>query len=298
MQADERQRRILARARANGRVDVGDVATELDVAPETIRRDLKLLDRRAGAAYARWRLSGGDRGLRDRPRLARDPARPEKRRIAGRGGTGSATRRRCSSTRASPRRSLPRPAHRPPADGGHRLAVDGRRLSPSRRTPRCCCSAAGSAPGTLATVGHWACSMLSGFVIDLAYLGANGISREFGLTTPDPAVADVKAKAVEVVPAARLRWGTTASSAPAASAGSPRSPTSRPSSPTPDCPPPRPTATPCSARRSSGSDRDAAFCAYRSTEPPGLSVACPQHYGRGMIYVRQNGHIVPRARRP
>jgi DeoR/GlpR family transcriptional regulator of sugar metabolism len=38
--------------------------------------------------------------------------------------------------------------------------------------------------------------MLSGFVVDLAYLGANGISREHGLTTPDPAVAEVKAQAV------------------------------------------------------------------------------------------------------
>jgi DeoR/GlpR family transcriptional regulator of sugar metabolism len=40
--------------------------------------------------------------------------------------------------------------------------------------------------------------MLAGFVIDLAFIGANGISREYGLTTPDPAVADVKAEAVRV----------------------------------------------------------------------------------------------------
>ena len=44
--------------------------------------------------------------------------------------------------------------------------------------------------------------MLSGFVIDLAFVGANGISRESGLTTPDPAVADIKAHAVR---AARRR---------------------------------------------------------------------------------------------
>lgn len=40
--------------------------------------------------------------------------------------------------------------------------------------------------GTLATVDHWATEMLGGFVIDLAYVGANGISREYGLTTPTP----------------------------------------------------------------------------------------------------------------
>ncbi|MBT2676279.1 DAK2 domain-containing protein, partial [Streptomyces sp. ISL-14] len=39
--------------------------------------------------------------------------------------------------------------------------------------------------GTLATVDHWTTKMLAGFVIDLAYIGANGISREHGLTTPD-----------------------------------------------------------------------------------------------------------------
>lgn len=50
--------------------------------------------------------------------------------------------------------------------------------------------------GTLATVDHWATRMLSDFVIDLAYVGANGISREYGLTTPDPAVSEVKAQAM------------------------------------------------------------------------------------------------------
>lgn len=52
--------------------------------------------------------------------------------------------------------------------------------------------------GTLATVDHWATRMLSGFVIDLAYVGANGISREYGLTTPDPAVSEVKAEVMRV----------------------------------------------------------------------------------------------------
>ncbi len=49
---------------------------------------------------------------------------------------------------------------------------------------------------TMATVDHWATRMLKELVIDLAYLGANGISREHGLTTPDPAVAAVKAQVV------------------------------------------------------------------------------------------------------
>jgi DeoR/GlpR family transcriptional regulator of sugar metabolism len=51
---------------------------------------------------------------------------------------------------------------------------------------------------TLATVDHWATVMLAGFVLDLAFIGASGISRERGLTSPDPAVADVKAQVVRV----------------------------------------------------------------------------------------------------
>lgn len=47
---------------------------------------------------------------------------------------------------------------------------------------------------TMATVDHWATRMLAGFVIDLAYVGANGISRQYGLTTPDPAVCEVKSQ--------------------------------------------------------------------------------------------------------
>ncbi|CAM5680378.1 DeoR/GlpR family DNA-binding transcription regulator [Streptomyces violaceorubidus] len=56
--------------------------------------------------------------------------------------------------------------------------------------------------GTPATVAPWAVRMLSCFVIDLAYVGANGISREHGLAAPEPAVSAVKA---QVMRAARRR---------------------------------------------------------------------------------------------
>ena len=51
---------------------------------------------------------------------------------------------------------------------------------------------------TLATVDEWALERLRSLVIDLAFLGTNGISVEHGLTTPDPAVAAVKQTAVRV----------------------------------------------------------------------------------------------------
>ena len=43
MEADERQRQILARARNDGRVQVSSLADDLSVAPETVRRDLRQL---------------------------------------------------------------------------------------------------------------------------------------------------------------------------------------------------------------------------------------------------------------
>ena len=55
--------------------------------------------------------------------------------------------------------------------------------------------------------------MLAGFVIDLAFIGANGISREHGLTTPDPAVSEVKAQAMRAVAAHASSRACTRSSA-------------------------------------------------------------------------------------
>src|ERR1035438_1119892 len=45
MYAEERQQHILDRARAAGRVEVNTLAEALDVTPETVRRDLTILER-------------------------------------------------------------------------------------------------------------------------------------------------------------------------------------------------------------------------------------------------------------
>lgn len=51
---------------------------------------------------------------------------------------------------------------------------------------------------TLATVDEWALERLRGLVIDIAFLGTNGVALNHGVTTPDPAVAAVKQTAVRV----------------------------------------------------------------------------------------------------
>ncbi len=50
---------------------------------------------------------------------------------------------------------------------------------------------------TLGVVDHWPAEMLSKLTIDLAILGANGVTVERGMTTPDPGVAAVKAAAAQ-----------------------------------------------------------------------------------------------------
>ena len=49
---------------------------------------------------------------------------------------------------------------------------------------------------TLATVDKWVAHMMEEFSIDLAFVGANGLSVANGATTPDPAVGAVKMAAM------------------------------------------------------------------------------------------------------
>jgi DeoR/GlpR family transcriptional regulator of sugar metabolism len=199
MQADERQRRILARARANGRVEVGDVAAELDVAPETVRRDLKLLDqhglvRRTHGGAVPVETAGYETGIAYRA----TSHLPEKRRIA-----------RAAADRLGDAETVFVDEGFTPQLVAEALPTDRPLTVVTASLPAA--AALSNTPSvtvlllggrlrghTLATVDHWVLRMLGEMVIDLAYLGANGISREHGLTTPDPAVGAVKAKAVAV----------------------------------------------------------------------------------------------------
>jgi DeoR/GlpR family transcriptional regulator of sugar metabolism len=197
LDAEGRRHRILAIARSEGRADVAKLAAELAVAPETVRRDLRLLERHGllrrthGGAYpvetARFETSLATRETRKVP---------EKRRIAAAAvellGDAETVFLDEGFTPQLIAEALPR---------DRELTVVTASLSTAASLATAGAITVlllgGRVRGrTLATVDHWATKMLAGFVIDLAYLGANGISREHGLTTPDPAVADVKAQAV------------------------------------------------------------------------------------------------------
>ncbi|MDH6142760.1 DeoR family fructose operon transcriptional repressor [Kitasatospora sp. GP30] len=199
MRAADRQHRILALARQEGRVEVTAAAADFKVAVETIRRDLSDLERRGlirrthGGAYP-VESAGFETDLAQRVTRHVEA----KRRIAAEAVklVGEAESIFIDEGYTPQLLAALLPADRPLTVVTASLSTAAAVADSANMTVLLL---GGRVRGrTMATVGSWACAMLSGFVIDLAFLGANGISRDLGLTTPDPVVADVKTKALEV----------------------------------------------------------------------------------------------------
>lgn len=197
MHADERQHGILERLRANGGTDVQRLATDLSVSVETVRRDLRLLEHHGLIR----RVHGGAYPV-ESPTFETT--------LASRTTHNIADKRRIAAAAAE----LVGDAETVFIDEGitpqliaEALPTDRPLTVVTAALPTAAQLAAvpsmtvillgGRVRGrTLATVDHWVVNMLAGLVIDLAYIGANGISRQHGLTTPDPAVAGVKTQAI------------------------------------------------------------------------------------------------------
>ena len=197
MYAPERQQEILRLARDGGRVDVVSLAEEFQVTAETIRRDLKALDRAGllrrvhGGAIPAGRLDF-EPDLAERESTAAD----EKDRIAKAAlaelpveGTmildaGSTVARMAAAI--PPETSLTVVTHSLPiaarlADHpGIQLHLVGGRVRHRTR----------------AAVDAWALRAYGEIRPDVAVVAANGFSVEHGLTTPDLAEAAVKRAAL------------------------------------------------------------------------------------------------------
>jgi DeoR family fructose operon transcriptional repressor len=192
--APERQQEILGRARAEGRVDVSALARDLDVTPETVRRDLTVLER-----YGVLRRVHG--GAIPVERLGFEPN------VAHREGLFAAEKERIAKAALD---ELP--------DGGSVLIDAGTttvrlaELIPADRELTVVTHALpvaqvlASRPGitlhvvggiirgrTLAAVGTWADRCLADVRADVVFLGTNALTVEHGLSTPDLAEAAVKA---------------------------------------------------------------------------------------------------------
>ncbi len=197
---DERRRLILDQARASGHIQVTEMAIRLDVAAETVRRDLEVLEKHGlirrthGGAHP---VDGA--GFETHLTHRSDQMIPEKRRIA----TAAAENLGDAETIYLDEGSTPQLV-------GEELINLRRPLTVvTASVPAAALLAqiesisvlqlGGRLRGrTLGVVDHWATNMLSELVIDLAILGSNGITRERGLTTPDPAVSNVKHRVVGV----------------------------------------------------------------------------------------------------
>ncbi|MFF9487699.1 DeoR/GlpR family DNA-binding transcription regulator [Streptomyces sp. NPDC014676] len=195
--AEERQREIVRVARTTGSVDVSALAADLGVAKETVRRDLRALEdhglvrRTHGGAYP-VESAGFETTLAFRA----TSHVPEKRRVAAAAAEliGDAETVFVDEGFTPQLIAEALPIDRPLTVVTASLPVAGALAETGTTSVLLLGGRVRS--GTLATVDHWTTRMLSGFVIDLAFIGANGISREHGLTTPDPAVSEVKAQAV------------------------------------------------------------------------------------------------------
>jgi DeoR family fructose operon transcriptional repressor len=197
VRADDRQRRILVRARTDGRVEVGSLASELAVAEETVRRDLRelvdrgVLQRVHGGAYP-VESAGFESGIAHRS----TSLVAEKRRIAA----AAVDRLHGAETVYIDEGVTPQFVAEAMHPDTPVTVVTSSLLAAGALADTANVTVlllGGRMRGrTLATVDHWALRMLRDLVIDLAFLGANGISRDHGLTTPDPAVAAVKSEVV------------------------------------------------------------------------------------------------------
>ena len=185
-------------ARDHGKVAVVALASELDVAAETIRRDIRILvDRGLLRRVHGGAIAVETAGFESDVHYRTTAHSAQKRRIA----TAAAKLMHGAETVYIDEGFTPCLVADVLSRGDSNLTIVTSSLlaaqvladRPSTRTlligGRLRCR-------TKATVDDWALRMLSEFVIDVAFMGANGVSRDRGLTTPDPAVAAVKREAM------------------------------------------------------------------------------------------------------
>lgn len=193
MYAAERQQWLLTRTREDGRVDVASVAQELDVTPETIRRDLGTLERQGLVRRVHGGAIPADR-LDFEPALGqRDTlASQEKERIAK---AALAELEGCLTILLDAGTTTARLAQTLPTDREITVVTNSLSIASILATrPNVIVRLLGGRVRgtTMATVDDWMTDTLATLTVDVAFVGTNGFSPERGLTTPDPAEAAAK----------------------------------------------------------------------------------------------------------
>ncbi|MGO1383846.1 MAG: DeoR/GlpR family DNA-binding transcription regulator [Arachnia sp.] len=191
--APQRHDQIVAATRRAGRVEVNGLAEQLNVTPETIRRDLAALERLGKIR----RVHGGALPMVD---IEPEPS------LLDRLGRHSDTKERIAA----------RAVLELPARGTILLDSGTTTLAVARAIPQdadlevvtnsvAIAAVLSDHPGldihmlggairrrTGACVGHWSTAALERMCVDVAFVGVNGFSLRRGMTTPDEAEAAVK----------------------------------------------------------------------------------------------------------
>ncbi len=189
----ERHKIILERLQQRNRVEVAVLAEDLDVTTETIRRDLTALERRGllrrvhgGAALVErlpFEPTIAAREIRlvaekDRIAAAALPWVPDGGSILLDGGTSvlALARQLSADTQLTVvTNSLPTATYLAEFPNLELHLLGGRIRS-----------------RTQAVVGSWGAGALAGVSVDVAFMGANGLTLQHGLTTPDLTEAETK----------------------------------------------------------------------------------------------------------
>ncbi|HET7660344.1 MAG TPA: DeoR/GlpR family DNA-binding transcription regulator [Oryzihumus sp.] len=193
MYAEERQQHILETARTDGRVEVTALAEQLDVTPETVRRDLTALERRGllrrvhGGAIPVERLGFEPAVATREERLVTEKERIAKAALAELPDEGTIL---IDAGTTTGRLAELLPRDRELTVVTNSLTVAGQVATQANLSLYLL---GGRVRGrTLACVGEWAERALADIFVDVAFVGTNGLSRERGLTTPDQSEAAVK----------------------------------------------------------------------------------------------------------
>ena len=193
MYAPERYRSIVERVVGMGRASVTDLADDLDVTPETIRRDLSVLERQGlvrrvhGGAVPTGRVGFEPTVDSRRSVLVAEKNRIAKAALAEIPNEGAVIVDAGTTTG--------RLLELIPHDRELTIVTDSvaHALMLATRPAVNVLLLGGRVRGrTLACVDQWALNALSDIYADVAILGANGVSIDRGLTTPDPAEATIK----------------------------------------------------------------------------------------------------------
>jgi DeoR/GlpR family transcriptional regulator of sugar metabolism len=194
----DRQQRELELVRDNGELSPVQLHAVLDVSMETVRRDLRTLESQGLIRRSYGRVAPVESGAFETSLAMRSRINPEEKgRLAtalidklgesqiiyiDEGYTEELIAQRLPSDRriAVVTPALPVATMLAPRPNIQVMILGGRVRG-----------------NTMGVVDGWAVEMLKRLNFDLAVIGANGVTMEHGMTTPDPAVAAVKATAME-----------------------------------------------------------------------------------------------------